>query len=64
MQYWWTIGKFFEFARRRIINYYCRLLVTKCDPFRCNEITNLTMRDVEDLDSAIVVKVQDTKNYK
>jgi hypothetical protein len=30
----------------------------------CDEITNLTMRDIEDLGSAIVVKVQDTKNYK
>jgi hypothetical protein len=47
-----------------MINYYCMLLVTKCDPFRCNEITNLTMRDVEDLGYTIVVKVQDTKNYK
>jgi hypothetical protein len=40
------------------------LLVTKCDRFRCNEITNLTMTDIEDLGSAIVVKVQDPKNYK
>ncbi|KAJ3617091.1 hypothetical protein MTP99_009089 [Tenebrio molitor] len=29
-----------------------------CDRFRCNEITNLTMRDIEDLGSAIVVKVE------
>jgi hypothetical protein len=26
----------------------------------CDEINNLTMRDIEDLGSAIVVKVQDT----
>jgi hypothetical protein len=62
------MDKISEFARGRIINCYCTLgevlLVTKCDRFRCNEITNLTMRDIEDLGSAIVVKVQDTKNYK
>jgi hypothetical protein len=31
---------------------------------RCDEITNLTMKDIEDLGSAILLKVQDTKNYK
>jgi hypothetical protein len=30
----------------------------------CDEFTNSTIRDIEDLGSAIVVKVQDTKNYK
>jgi hypothetical protein len=28
---------------------------------RCDEVTNLTMGDIEDLGSAILVKVQDTK---
>jgi hypothetical protein len=37
---------------------------TRCDrACRCDEITNLTMGDIEDLGSAILVKVQDT-NYK
>jgi hypothetical protein len=28
------------------------------------EFTNLTIRDIEDLGSAVVVKVQDIENYK
>jgi hypothetical protein len=31
---------------------------------RYDEITNLAVGDIEDLDPAILVKVQDTKNYK
>jgi hypothetical protein len=31
---------------------------------RCNEITNLTMGNIEDLGSAILVNVQDTESYK
>jgi hypothetical protein len=53
------------FARNT--THYCRLalsFLSLCDRFRCNEIINLTMRDIKDLGSAIVVKVQDTKNYK
>jgi hypothetical protein len=30
----------------------------------CDQFTNLTTRDIGDLGSAIVVKFQDTKNYK
>jgi hypothetical protein len=53
--------------RKRKINYYyygLGLACHKCDRFRCNEITNLTMRDIEDLGSAIVEGVRDSKNYK
>jgi hypothetical protein len=36
---------------------------TRCDRVcRCDEITNLTMGDIEDLGSAILVKIQDTKH--
>jgi integrase len=31
---------------------------------RCDEITSLTMGDIEDLGSAILIKLQDTRNYK
>jgi hypothetical protein len=31
---------------------------------RYDKITNLTMGNIEDLGSVILVKVQDTKNYK
>jgi hypothetical protein len=62
------VGKISDFPRGRIINYYyCRLGIWILDvtgACRCNEITNLTMGDIEDLGSAILVKVQDTKNYK
>jgi hypothetical protein len=38
---------------------------TRCDrACRCDEITNLTMGDIEDLGSTILVKVQGTNNYK
>jgi hypothetical protein len=30
----------------------------------CDDFTNLTIRDIVDSGSAILVKVQDTKNYK
>jgi hypothetical protein len=50
------------FPRGRIINNYCWLCKTGAS--RCHETTNLTMKDIEDLGSAILVKVRDTKNYK
>jgi hypothetical protein len=47
--------------------YYCRLDIWILDvtgACGCNEITNLTMGDIEDLGSTILVIVQDTENYK
>jgi hypothetical protein len=36
---------------------------SRCDRVcRCDEITNLTMGDIEDLGSAVLVKIQDTKH--
>jgi hypothetical protein len=58
-----TKVKISEFTRGRIINYYCRLCCVT-GACRCNEMTSLTMGDIEDLGYAILVKVQDTKNYK
>jgi hypothetical protein len=40
------------------------LILSVTGACRCDEITNLIMRDIEDLSFAILIKVQDTENYK
>jgi hypothetical protein len=40
------------------------LILGMAGAYQCNEITNLTMGDFQDLDSAVLVKAQDTKSYK
>jgi hypothetical protein len=40
------------------------LILGVAGAYRCDEITNLRMGDIEDLDSTVLVKAQDTKSNK